>query len=524
MTRRLTTESQRPQSTAGTLPSKVEILLIILLAAVPYLPVIDGPFLYDDNLYIVENYQVTDAEHALQSLTTSYPPGGATQALYRPLVTLSYALNHALSGLNATRYHLANILLHVGASLAAYALLRAWIPSVAAWSAMLFAVHPVHTEAVSWIVGRAELLCGFFVFLALRLAPNRFVLASGLLFLALLSKEMAISAPLLLLLPVLFLGAPFARSRQAFIGFTIVLFLYLGIRASVLGWLTPQGNQALLSQTSVIDRLPSMLVAYAQYLRLSVLPLGLSVDHPWATVPSWHTPLAGLGALLVGCLGTVSWLLRRRHPWLPVAVAWFVLALVPVSHLFPIGASYAERFLYIPTLGTCLGIAALLQRIRVRHAGVCAFTLLVLIWGGVTIQRNQVWRDEERFYLASIAASPGNATLKNNLGRLYADRRQLDLAEGLFEEALELKADHAPALCNLGVIRAMEGRLAEAQDLMDRSIRADPGYARGHCNLGKVHALDGRVDEARQAFERALELNPDYSDARDELEILLHRR
>src|SRR5262245_30828166 len=173
---------QRPDSSVDMPPSgesigrRREIALVVLLAAIPFLPVIGGPFLYDDRAYVVENYQVTEVEHTLESFVSSYPPGSATQALYRPLVTLSYALDHAIAGLDPRVFHLANIALHIGASLAAYFLLRAWIPSAAAWSAMLFAVHPVHAEAVSWIVGRAELLCGLFLFLALRLAPARFVL------------------------------------------------------------------------------------------------------------------------------------------------------------------------------------------------------------------------------------------------------------------------------------------------------------------------------------------------------------
>ena len=238
-------------------------------------------------------------------------------------------------------------------------------------------------------------------------------------------------------------------------------------------------------------------------------------------------PAFGLRALPVPARAILGIALAAGiHPALvPVvlerpATPWFVLALVPVSHLFPIGASYAERFLYIPSLGACVAIAALLRRIRARRVGACAFALLVLIGAGMTLRRNQDWRDEERFYLSSIDSSPRNPTLRNNLGRYYADHGKLDLAEEHFAEAIRLKADHPPALCNLGVIRAMEGRLAEAQDLIERSIAADPGYARGYCNLGKVHALHGRIDEARAAFERALALNPGYADARQELERL----
>ena len=88
-------EIRQPRPNAGSLPSKLEILLIVLLAAVPYLPVLGGPFLYDDTLYVVENHQVTNTAYTLQSLTTSYPPGSNSQALYRPLVTLSYEIGRA---------------------------------------------------------------------------------------------------------------------------------------------------------------------------------------------------------------------------------------------------------------------------------------------------------------------------------------------------------------------------------------------------------------------------------------------
>ena len=501
--------------------SKIELCLLIALAALPYLSVVDGPFVYDDTAYVVDNYQVTQPGYALQSLTTSYPPGRESQGLYRPLVTLSYALDHLIAGLNPMMFHLTNILLHVAATLAAFFLLRAWIPSIALQAAILFAVHPVHSEAVSWIVGRAELLCGLLMFLAIRFATNRLPLAMVLLLLALMSKEMAITTPFLAVLPVVFLNKPQRAGRMAFLGLMAVLLMYLGIRATILGGLTPEGTQQLLGDANFFERIPAMFVVLTEYLRLSFAPISMSIDYAWTTVPSWSMPSAWIGLLLFVALATASWRLRKRAPWLPVAFAWFVIALIPVSHFFPIGASYAERFLYIPSLGICLAIAALLSQIPSRRVATAILVVLVVVSCVRIVFRNQDWRDEERFYQVSIAASPDNATLRNNLGRLYADRKNFDAATRLFEEAVTLSGENAPALSNLGIMRAEQGRVPEAQKLMEKSIRVDPSYVRGYLNLARLYAMQGRPRDAREALEEVLILSPGNAVATNALRSLV---
>ena len=372
------TDPSSPAPVSGRQASRAELGILIGLATLPYLTVIDGPFLYDDTLYVVDNHQVTQPGYWSEILTTSYPPGRESQGLYRPLVTLSFALDHAVAGLSSWMFHVTNILLHAGATLAGFFLLRAWLPATALWGAALFAVHPVHTEAVCWIVGRAELLCGLLVFLALRVASQRVALAMVLLLLALLSKEMAIAAPLLVVLPALFLGGSRRAMSRAFLGLMLALVVYLAIRAGVLGGLTPRGSQQVLEGAGLLERIPAMFAVFAEYVRLCLMPAQLSVDYTWATLPTWTTPLAWIGALLFIVVAVSSWRLRETVPWLPFTSAWFVVALTPVSHIFPIGASYAERFLYIPSLGVCVAVAALLQRIPSRRLGAGLLGVLVV--------------------------------------------------------------------------------------------------------------------------------------------------
>ncbi|MFN7971201.1 MAG: tetratricopeptide repeat protein [Acidobacteriota bacterium] len=522
----MSARQQGPRSAGSAVapPSRrsAPYLLFAAAAVIPYATVLDAPFLYDDTVYVVDNPQVRDAGAIGAMLRSSYPPRHEAQGLYRPLVTFSYAVDFAIFRLEPFAFHLTNVMLHALATIAAYAMLRTVAPELATAAAILFAVHPVHVEAVSWIVGRAEVLCALFLFAGL--AARALPVAAISVLLALLSKEMAITAPLLeLCLAVVPSRRERAPGRAA--AFAAVAIVYLGARAAVLGGLVPRGSFQTLEGVGLPGRLPAVFSAYASDLRLLAFPAALAVDHPWLTVPTWGWPAAGAGIVLAGALLAVG------LAWRPllIPVLWLDAAILPVSHLVPFGSTYAERFLYIPSISICLAVAALASRLP-RRAGLVATGALVAALGARTVIRNQDWRDAGRFYETAIAASPGNATLRNNYGRVLIDRASSALAaeraalvaraEKLFEGAVARNGRLAPALANLGIIRAQEGRLPEARDLLERAVAADPTYARGFNNLGNVYAILGRAADARKAYGSALALDPGYVDALENLRKL----
>ena len=144
------------------------ITLIIILTALSYINTLHNSFVYDDNTYVVENRQIRSISNIPKAFISSYPPDAKEQGLYRPLVTISYIFDYAVWGLNPKGFHLTNLILHILTSIIIYLLAleilkKSW-PSLIA--ALIFALHPVHTEAVTWVVGRAEVMAGLFYFLS----------------------------------------------------------------------------------------------------------------------------------------------------------------------------------------------------------------------------------------------------------------------------------------------------------------------------------------------------------------------
>ena len=494
-------------------------LLLVLAAVLPYARVLDAPFVYDDQVYVVDNGLVRAP--GLEVFTESYPPGRAQQGLYRPLTVLSYALDHALFGMRSAWFHRTNVLLHALATLAVWLLLARWQPRLGFAAALVFAVHPAHVEAVAWVVGRAEVLCGLLACAALALSSARLGAACALLFAALLSKEMALAAPALALLPLLSEKASGAPVRRAALAFAGVVLVYLVLRAVALGGLTPSGaGQVALAGATPLTRVCAFLLSFGEYVRLAFFPAHLEVDYAWSGVPGPTTPGVLLGLALLASGLALSALLRRRVPWFGVGFLWLVLALFPVSHLIPFGTTYAERLLYLPSVGACLLVAGAAGAVRPRALGVGALALVLALGVGRTWTRSAVWADEERFYRTAVADHPANPAALLNLGTWLAQEGRVAEATDFFERALAHDPRSAPALTNLAIVRAGEGRGREAEALLARALEADPTYARAWFTLGNLHASAGRRAAAIEAWERALQVDPSYRDARNNLNVL----
>ncbi|HNW44639.1 MAG TPA: tetratricopeptide repeat protein [Elusimicrobiales bacterium] len=538
-------------------------LLVLLVTCAVFLPSLDNGFLnWDDAAALLQNphYRGLGLEQLKWMFTTGY--GGP----YQPLSWLTLGADYLLWGLDPFGYHFTNVLLHGLNALAFYFLcLRllvlagreapapaAELSLAAGFAALFFSVHPLRVESVSWVTERRDVLCGLFYVLALNFylaarGPGgekysfrrRHLLPLAAFLLALLSKGMAVTLPLALLLldiyPLRRLPVAAGRWRSPEsrpVWLEKLPYFFLAAVFGTIGYIcqAQAGALAYGQGTGLAPRAAQSLFAAAFYIRKTLLPLGLS---PLYRLPEGFG-LLSLAALLSGAAlalltaGTFS--LRRRWPAVPAAWAFYLAALSPVSGLVRFGVqAAADRYTYLPCLGfAALAGAALLaaRRALPRRGRFCAAGALLILVGlaGLTWRQQGVWRNSETLWAHALALDPGLDYAQNNLGLVLAERGDTDAAEKKYRAALLQNPRNAEAHYNLGRVMDAQGRTAEAEKSYRAALQVTPGYARAHNNLGAVLAAQGRPDAAVEQYREALRLNPELAEAHYNLGLILEAR
>lgn len=495
------------------------VLLVCLVAAVVYLNGLPGDFVFDDKLI-----QRDPRIHGQTSLWTIFVTDywykyiGTSADLYRPLTIASYALNYAAFGLSSPAFHLVNVLLHAACCAVLMALVEALFHDLglATVAGLLFATHPVHTEAVTGIVGRAEILTAFFLLVALYLHCRRYVLwsrgrgfwlpvALAAYFCALLSKETAIVGPGLLILLDYVMQArdqrPAASGRlrraAAEVGlYVCVAIIYVAIRYSVVGQFIqrpPPHSYLLLFGQPLMVRLCTALQILAIYLRLLILPVTLSADYSYRQVPMIGSlnpaAVVGLLAVVVLCAGFVSAVRRRAWPAV-FALGFFAICYALVSNLLvPLQILVAERLMYLPSVGFCVGVAWLWgQWARrcaadsspawLRHAPAAVVAVVVLLYSARTFVRNFDWRDNETLYAATVRAAPECFAAHSNYAAiLMRDGAKTQRALEELLTAYKIRQDHYPTLVNLSSAYMSLGQPEKAREIALHGLKIRPNGA-----------------------------------------------
>ncbi|HUF51878.1 MAG TPA: hypothetical protein VMN60_13720, partial [Longimicrobiales bacterium] len=436
-------------------------VIVFAVALALYLPALRNGFAYDDVAVIQGDPRVHSLAHTAAIFTRGYW-ADADLALYRPLTTLSFAMDWTLSGGKPAWFLFTNALWNATVCALVFAFLtRFAAPAAALGAALLFAVHPVHVEAVANIVGRAELIAGAFTFGALLLWPSTSapqlarVAGVGLLFaLALLTKESAIMLPaLLVLIDVARAELTPATARQwlrrragGLLMLAGIAGAYLGIRAIVLGGIVPTRLDAALEVTSGVDRVFTALQAWPVYLQLLLMPVVLLADYgPRILMPALGpTPAAIGGAFILAVLtvgGLISW--RRGRGDVALALLWLPVTLLPVSNLIiPIGIIVAERTLYVPSLVLALGVALAADRLSLRPplrlAGAAALALVFVLFAGRTLVRIPEWRSTDSIFAALLRDRPDSFRAHWHHARTASAGGRHDVALERYARALEL--------------------------------------------------------------------------------------
>ncbi|MBI3267553.1 MAG: tetratricopeptide repeat protein [Planctomycetes bacterium] len=527
-------------------------LLLTALAAGCYANTLQNGFVLDDEVVVVQDPSIRDLRNLPSYFQSGYWQGSLAarrmQTIggqsYRPLATASFAVDHALWGLEPRGYHLTNLALHAAATLLLWVLLRRVLGlGPLAWgAAALFAVHPVHTEAVAAIAFRPELLSTLFAFGCL--GAYSYVLPAGLLAaeppgdaspatrrgtaaglalsgiglaLALLCKESAITLPGLLAgLEALALarrapGSDLASAARRATGRLLLVALlaggYLVVRHAALGSLGSGFDSFASLGIPPSNRVATMLRVFGDYLRLMVWPHPLTVDYPenfnrapnLVSLTDGRTLLAAVA--VASALGAAISCLRTR-PALGFFGLWFFVVLLPVSHLLPVMVIEHERLLYLPSAGACVCLAAGLLAAESRatpgmprrlvRAGLCALLLGACL---ITFRRNRDWRDGLSLFAPLAERQPSNARAHMWLGSAYLAAGRADDAEASYDRMLELLPGNFLAHLLRGQARQRVGNHLGAIVDFDASIAASPRSAARLHRARSLSAL-GRDDEA----------------------------
>jgi len=524
--------------------------VVALLAIALHANTLDGALMYDDTNAVVRNALVRAGDLGAIFTEASWWREGHGRG-WRPVTTTSFALNHMAHGFAPRGYHAVNLLLHAGVSVLVLLTLAAATGRalVALVAALLFALHPVHTEAVASVVGRSELLAaaGFFLawwcFLRRDAGGVRLWDAAGVAAFAagLLAKENAVTLlPVLVLADAVYPGAgaaPAAALRRhagryaalaaATAAFVVVRRLVIGPDAPSI----PVLDNPLVALPAWPRALTTIAVVGLYAWRLLV-PVRLAADYSYDQIPAVASPLdpgflAGLAVLLA--VPALAWWCRARLPAATLGLVLLALTFGLVSNLaFPIGTIMAERLLYLPSVGFCLALAAALvaaagarpapaagaaassplRALVARPALVLAVAALLLAYGARTWTRNRVWHDPEVFYATMVAEAPRSARSQREYGGMLAERGRHAEARRAFERSLAIRPADVATLHNLGNALVQAGDLDAAADAYARAIAGKPDFTDSIVNLATVEGRRGNVEAAIAWLRKALAHQP----------------
>jgi len=539
----------RALASRGGISRRGAAVAVGVIALLLFLPSLSNGFAYDDVPLIQNDARVHGLDSVLTILRTGYW-GDGPLGLYRPLTTLSFALDWTLSGGAPAWFHFTNAALHAAASVLAFLLLCRFFGTGAAFAgALIFAVHPVHTEAVANVVGRADVLSAALVFAAClvwtteRASPqwrwSRVGLVAAISGLALLTKESAVMLPSLILLIDAARGSLRLRGireylrREAlpFAAMAFVLAACLGVRFLVLNGLAPSRIDAALEVApSAAGRVATALQAWPEYVRLLVFPRTLLADYgPRVLMPSvgWTAAAAAGGALLLGSVVGGMMALARRHPRAALGLLWFPIAILPVSNLLiPIGVVVAERTLYLPSFAIGIGVAGIVavaagllaqvvdgrestSRMRRRPAAAAAAAVAVIALLMVrTLDRIPEWESTDTIMLALAEDRPDSFRGAWYLARRARARGDAVLAGQRYAQALHLWPYRKRLVMEAAGFAAETGNVRHAFDIARFAVDTWPDDV-GAQRLLAGSALDlGDTTTARHAVRAGLEIEP----------------
>lgn len=522
------------------------VLIIATLAIGLYSNTLKNDFVYDDEFTITKNTLIKSFDNLPLLFDKTAYFGRSGELSYRPLVTLSYFIDFAVFGLKPWGFHLTNILLHAINGVLLYIFITLFLryrteprpvfpfltnkPLIIS---LLFISHPLLTEAVNGISFREDLLAFFFYMMTLILyAIKRSTVSSKgymLYFfsfttylLSLLSKEMAVTAPLIIYIYEYCLMDKSNERNHIIIfsiGYIFVTFIYTYLQ--FYHFHSPKAEGFIPWELG--DRLLTIPSLFLNYLSLAVFPISLSADYLILPIKSIFFPSFVFQILAILLLLLVIIFLWNREKAATFGTIYFIITLLPVFNIIPIANVFTERYLYIPLVGFVLVIGCAIDYIgKATKHNIIVFWLIVLICINIisVIRRNDVWKSDLSLWSNTVSTTPNSWRAHFNLGLAFQKQQKYDNAIHHYAVATTLNPDYLEAIVNLGVLYSMQGKHEASIKQFQTALILKPENPNFHFNLAKAYFYNGKIDESIRHFQNAIKLNPRFSEARNMLESI----
>ena len=516
-------------------------MCLILLATLIYLNSLHNQFVFDDIPLILKNPSIRDLKKI-----PLYFSSGIDKIPYRPLRWISHVIDYHFSDLNPLGYHISNITLHTLTSILIYLTISTLVENtrIAFFAALLFAVHPIHTDSVTYISGRRDILStlfyilGFYLFLETRKKKRlKFLTLSFVAYLlAISSKEMAVT------LPALFFSYDFIHNlsdkgslthrfstsfkktftshKIFYLSFLLMAILFICYKIFLK---SPSNKEGFYGGNLYIQLLTvSKILVY--YIKLLFFPINLIADYSFNSFPlprSLVEPATLFSLMALCAIAFLMLKLLSRNKIMAFSLIWFFVTLMPICHIFPHHELLAEHYLYLPSFGFVLLIALILELVLTsttrRRYLYSAFSLIILLFSIRTFYRNYDWKNGFTLWEKTVKTVPNCVRALNNLGIEYYNRKDFKHAKAFYQKAIKIQPIYEKAYYNLGNIYRTEQQFNHALEMYQKAAQLNPKNINTHNNLGNAYAMQGLYDQAIREYWLVLKLKPRYAQAHNNL-------
>lgn len=529
-----------------------QIIIISLIIFLVFFNVFQNEFVGDDIDFLIKWEEIKDLKNIGKILKGNTPVGH--EEVYRPVRGLIYLVEYHFFGDNEFFYHLQAILIHITVTILIYLLIRKVVGKnqIAFFVSLLFGIHPIHTEMITFVAGSMDSFAFIFYFLSflfylktkekrkislpdsyqaslfVKRVENLYFIASLILaFLAFATYEVTVTLPIMIVLYEIIFGKlekkNWKEKIEFILPFFLVLIFYFCLRFFVVHIIERNTYQAgSFFQTMLVN-----VLVIIKYLRLNLAPFGLALNHKIAegiyahTFPKYNwEAISNLsifdlrifgGIILLGSILWWVWKNWKKEKELSFGIVWFFVGFLPVLNIIPHASLLAERYSYIPSLGICIILAVIVKKIWGKRKWLGNLMIIILLgsFGFLTYKRNFDWKNEVSLWEVDYKKTPENSMVTYKLGSAYRDRGDIEMAKKYYHKTLVLNPDFIEAYNNLGVILEQEGDWEKAKEYYLRALSYNPEVLEVLNNLGILERKYGDKQKAIEYYKKALEIAPE---------------